>query len=59
MSKASPQNPHHGHRMIITPETSLELLEKGFGEFDKNILVEAELAIEEVKHRLGFLILYR
>jgi hypothetical protein len=45
--------------MVVAPKTSLELLEKGFGEFDKNILVEAKLAIEEVKHGLGVFVLYR
>jgi len=44
--------------MIIAPKTSLELLEKGFSEFDKNILVEAELATEKVKHGLGVFVLY-
>jgi len=57
LSKALSQNAHHGHRMIIAPKPSLEFLKKSFGEFDQNILLQAELAREEVKHGLGIFVL--
>lgn len=46
-------NSHHGHGLIISRQTSLELIKEGFGELDEDIVADTELAINEVENLLS------